>query len=82
MQHAPVDPRSVVGIRPSAPLTRFTRAMSRRAQNVPASGDKNGLPVELPEWNRGSGLMRRMLVAAAIATGLVALWALLVPLVP
>jgi hypothetical protein len=55
--------------------------MRRVAQDRTVAGDERGLPVAQPGRTGGEGLMRRMLIAAAIASGLVALWALLVPLV-
>jgi hypothetical protein len=51
------------------------------AQDASTGGDERTTPVALPGRNGGHGLMRRMLIAAAIACGLVALWALLVPVV-
>jgi hypothetical protein len=81
MHHAPPDPRSVTDIRPSPPVTQVIRAMRREAQDATVVGDERGLPAAQPGRNGGGRLMRRMLIAAAIASGLVALWALLVPLV-
>ncbi len=81
MHHAPVDPRAVTDIRPSPPVTQVIRAMRREAQDATVAGDERDLPAAQPGPNGGGGLMRRMLIAAAIASGLVALWALLVPLV-
>ena len=81
MHHAPADPRSVTDIRLSPPVTQVIHAMRREAQDGPIAGDERGLTATQPGRNGGGGLMRRMLIAALIASGLVALWALLVPLV-
>jgi hypothetical protein len=50
------------------------------AQDASAGTGEQYTPAPHSGQNGGRGLMRRMMIAAAIAGGLIALWALLLPL--
>ena len=80
MHYASLGPCSTAAFRPAPPVTRFIHAMRAMAQDGSAEGGETGLSSPPSGRNGGRGLMRRMLIAAAIAGGLVALWVALLPL--
>lgn len=82
MHDAPIGPAVFLAFFLALPpVMRLIPAWRAVAHNATqASGESSPLGM-VPGRSGGDGLMRRMLIAAAIAGGLVALWALLVPVV-